>query len=254
MNDDKIFIYSVFGFVGGICLFFKGFQWLKQKRLIENIPTSRIRSLAMGLVEIYGEVVPIKNKIFKSPFSLKDCVYCKYKIEEYRSSGKTSHWVTVDSGIMDSYFYLEDDSGKVLIDTRGADVDICKDFEIRSGIGKSPPPEVIRFLKNKDLKFEGLLGINKKMRYREYFIEPKDKLYIMGTAGDNPFIEDATVQKGVEDTMIQKGHDNSPYHISDKPEHEILSDLKWKVIGGIFGGSALTVVCLIIILYNFKLL
>ena len=39
---------------------------LREKRLIENILTSKIRSIAMGLVEIFGEVVPTEEKILKA--------------------------------------------------------------------------------------------------------------------------------------------------------------------------------------------
>ncbi|MDD5086676.1 MAG: hypothetical protein PHV16_02895, partial [Candidatus Nanoarchaeia archaeon] len=61
-------------FAAGVFLFWEGIKTLKHKRLIENIPTSKIRSLAMGLVEIYGEVVPAYKEVLKSPFSNKDCV------------------------------------------------------------------------------------------------------------------------------------------------------------------------------------
>ena len=54
MSDNELFIYATIGFFVGIYFFFKGFKWLKQKKTIENIPTSKIRSIAMGLVEIFG--------------------------------------------------------------------------------------------------------------------------------------------------------------------------------------------------------
>ena len=38
----------------------------------------------MGLVEIYGEVIPSKGHLLKSPFSNHDCVYYKYEIQELR--------------------------------------------------------------------------------------------------------------------------------------------------------------------------
>ena len=56
-DEDKAFAYAIIGFFGGIYFFIKGFIWLKQKRLIENIPTSTVRSLAMGMAEIYGKRV-----------------------------------------------------------------------------------------------------------------------------------------------------------------------------------------------------
>ena len=69
MPDERILIYSAIGFVAGLVFFLKGFGWLKRKRLIENIPTSTIRSLAMGLVEIYGAVVPAKKRWFDEAFA-----------------------------------------------------------------------------------------------------------------------------------------------------------------------------------------
>jgi hypothetical protein len=43
------------------------------------------------------------------------------------------------------------------------------------------------------------------MKFNEWFIALKDKLYIMGTAGDNPFVEEATETEHSADIMIQKG-------------------------------------------------
>lgn len=252
MAGAELFVYTIIGFIFGLILFIKGFIWLKQKRLIENMPTSKVRSIAMGLVEIFGKVAP--SKILKSPFSNKDCVYYKYTIEEYRRTGKHSRWVTVKKGEEVVHFYLEDDTGKVLIDPKGANVDIPLDFQFNSGLGKDPPLLIKQFLKSNNMGFETFLGINKTMRYTEYFISPNDKLYIMGTAGDNPFVKEGTAKKGVDDVMIQKGKDEKFYYITDKPEREILKTLRWKVAGGIFGGSALSIVCLALILMFLKLL
>jgi len=43
-------------FLGGLFLVYLGFWRLKLKRQIENTPTSKIRSLAIGLIEIQGNV------------------------------------------------------------------------------------------------------------------------------------------------------------------------------------------------------
>ncbi|MBW2999104.1 E3 ubiquitin ligase family protein [Candidatus Woesearchaeota archaeon] len=254
MADDRILLYSIAGFMVGIVLFIKGFKWLKQKRMIENIPTSKIRSLAMGLVEIFGEVFPAEKKVLKSPFSNKDCVYYKYKVEEYRRSGKHSRWVTLKKDEDRVHFFLKDNTGKVLVDSTGANVEIPKDFQFRSSLGKDPPLAVKNFLKKQNMNFESLFGMNKTMRYTEYFIAPKDKLYILGTADDNPFVEEATAKESVEDIMIKKGKHEKFYYISDRHETEILKKFKWKVAGGIFGGGFLSVFCFIVILIYIRLL
>jgi len=254
-------IWTLGFFATGVFLFWEGIKLLKQKRLIENIPTSKIRSLAMGLVEIYGEVVPAYKEILKSPFSNKDCVYYSYTIEEYRSSGKSSSWVVIDAGRKEQPFYLKDDTGGVLIDSKGANVNVSRDFEFNPGFGRKPPDEILNFLKSKGMSRKTLFGFirfgsdEKNMRYREHFIVPKDKLYIMGTAADNPFVEDCTAKNNVEDVMIQKGKNEKMYYISDKPENTLLKKIKWEIFGYIFGGACLSIASLIISFkYFFNLL
>ena len=82
------------------------------------------------------------------------------------------------------------------------------------------------------------------MRYTERYISPNDELYIMGTAGDNPFFKESSAKTGVEDIMIQKGQSEKFYYISTDPEKKILSSLKWKVGIGLFGGAILFVISL----------
>lgn len=247
---DTYFIYCLLGFGLGVFLFFKAFGWLRSKRLIENIPTSKIRSIAMGLVEVYGKVVLFRKEVLKSPFTARDCVYSRFSIEEYRSSGKHSRWVTVRKGVDFIPFYIDDETGSVLVDPKGAGVEILRDNEFKSGFMKDPPDGVKRFLRRSVMDFEGFFGLNKMMRYRESFIEPGDMLYVMGTAGDNPFVEEGTEAGGPGDIMIRKGSGGF-FYISDRPEKSVLGLLRWKVIGGFFGGGLFIVVCIWLILFYF---
>lgn len=242
MLISGFFIVVIFLAIMGIVLFIGGFIILRKKRLIENIPTSKIRSLAMGLVEIVGQVVPVKNKILKSPFSERDCVYYRYTIQEYRRSGKNSHWVTIKKGERKELFYLKDDTGMVLVDPAGASIEVARDNELHSGMGEDPPESVVRFLAANNIAFEGLLGLNKTMRYSESYIAPDDNLYIMGTADENPYADDPMAVQGAEDAMIRKGTQEKMYYISDKQERDILRGLSLKISVCIGIGS----LCLII--------
>jgi hypothetical protein len=119
----------------------------------------------------------------------------------------------------------------------------------KSSPGKDPPEPVTQFLETQNIRFEGwLLGINKNMRFTEYFIAPDDKLYIMGTAMDNPFVKEASAVAGVEDVMISKGKHEKFYYISDKPEHVVLSKYTLLYIGGVGIGSIFIILGLILIL------
>lgn len=243
------FTFLWFGILG-VLFFWGGFRTLKKKRLIENTPTSKIRSLAMGLVEIYGTVIP-KKKTLTSPLTSKDCVYYDYKVQEYRKRGKRSSWVTIRSGTDMTPFELKDETSSVLVDPIGAEVSIPEDFTFESGLLRKDPPNNIKdFLRKNNLTYEGLLGINKQMRFAESYITQKDKLFILGTAGDNPNVKEATSKKNVEDIMIQKGSNNI-YFISDKQEKEVLKKLSLMSVGGIILGSVFILISISTLIFSY---
>ncbi|MBU0536223.1 MAG: E3 ubiquitin ligase family protein [Nanoarchaeota archaeon] len=246
-DEGDIFIGSIIGFFLGLFFFYKGFVWFRLKRLIENMPTSKVRSLAMGLVEVFGEVVPYNNQLLASPLSKKKCVYYDFRIEEERGSGKNRHWVTLAGGTDMLHFILKDDTGQVLVDPKGAEIDAAADLKGSSGLIKSSSPLVAEYLAKRNIR-TSFLGLNSHLRYHEKYIEPKDKVYILGTADDNPFVDEATSQKNEADIMIQKGKNEKIYYISDSSEKGVVKGLAWKAIGGLLGGGILSVVCLAVIL------
>jgi hypothetical protein len=61
-------IWAAFGIGLGIYWFIAGFRELKHTRTIQNIPTSKIATGAVGTnVEIQGEILRDENKILKAP-------------------------------------------------------------------------------------------------------------------------------------------------------------------------------------------
>jgi len=247
-SPARLIIYSAVGFLVGLFLFYAGFMWLKRKRLIEDIPTSKIRSIAMGLVEINGKAHPAKKEIMKSPLTGKECVYYRYMVEKYVQSGKHGHWSTVKTGNSTEPFFVQDETGKVMVDPQHAEVHVPMSYHSQSQWGKDPEPVVKRFLEKENIRFEGrLFGTNYTMRYREWVISPNTELYVMGTADDNPYVEEATAVEGAEDIIIKRGGEKIMM-ISNKKEKQILNTLKWKAILGIAGGALLSTVCLIFII------
>jgi hypothetical protein len=232
----------------GVASFAVGIYFYKKKQLIADTPTSKIRSIAMGLVEIFGQVLPIKERLLKSPFTDKECVYYQFTIEEYRSSGKNSQWVTIKKDEQRSRFYLKDDTGRVLVDPTGASIEARRDFEYQSGLGRDPPEQVIRFLDSNNLAHDGFFGLNKTMRYRETIIVPDENLYIMGTAGENPLKIEAA-ENHVDSIMIQKGKYEKQYYISDKSEKQILKNLS-ALTYGIWGFGIVLIIVGAILLFG----
>ncbi|MFC1722605.1 GIDE domain-containing protein [Nanoarchaeota archaeon] len=251
MAEGEIIFYAAFGLVSGIIMFVKGFIYMRQKKLIEELPTSKIRSIAMGLVEIKGKVMRQKD-LLVSPLMKKKCLWYKFLVEEYVSAGKHSYWKKLDHGNEFKYFFLKDDTAKVQIDPEKAKIEIPADLKCQTHRKDKPPVQVLEYIKINKIKTTGWLSA-RRIRFNEWVIKPGDELYVLGTAGDNPFVEDATGKKNVDDIMIQKGKNEKFYYISNKPEIKILKSFRWKIIGGLYGGGALAVGCLAFLLWVFGL-
>ena len=245
MAEGDGFTWAIIGaFVGGTW-FLSGLRTWNLKRRIENTPTSAIRSLAMGLVEIQGTVKE-HTKLLNGPLTGKPCVYYKYEIQEYRQKGKHSEWVTIKSGEQKTLFCVKDKTGQVLVDPNKAEIEIPADIDKQTGIFKDLPQSIKKYC-TKHIETKGWFGIRKTLRFIERHLAPDDKIFIIGTAGDNPHKEEATAQHSVEDVMIQAKRGN-PFYISDTHEKDVLSSMTRKVYGGLIGGGALFLFCLGIIL------
>jgi hypothetical protein len=92
---------------------------LYYKRMVENTPTSRVRSLSMGVTELAGKVRPYYD--LRTSYTLTRCIFYICRYYKYQRSGESSNWHLtrrVSSGKIP--FYLEDSTGRVLVDPKGA--------------------------------------------------------------------------------------------------------------------------------------
>jgi hypothetical protein len=185
-DPTALLIWCGAGFCAGIGLFIYGFKLLQRRRLILDTPFSKIRSAAMGLVEISGLAVGPYTMI--APITARPCYYYRALVWEYKQSGKNKQWVKVVGECMHLPFFVDDNTGRVLIDPRGADLDLHCDFEEQFcdsffTVKDSAPDNVRQFL--------GRHGIvtNNKIKVQEYCIKPKNSLFILGTLSDNPGLE-----------------------------------------------------------------
>jgi len=93
-------------------LFWGGFYFLLLKRQVENTPTSKVRSIAMGMVEVKGRA--IRQYALVSPMSYAPCVF--YRLTKYHR-GKNQEWLISSVSSSDNVpFYLEDETGRVSVD------------------------------------------------------------------------------------------------------------------------------------------
>lgn len=102
---------------------FFGVRSVRFKRFLENIPTSKIAGMSMGLTEIKGKILkPLDGEALVAPLSQQDCIWYHYTVKERRRSGKNTKWVTITDEQQSQNFLLEDDTGTAPIRVNKADI------------------------------------------------------------------------------------------------------------------------------------
>lgn len=117
---------QVVGLVCSVAVSAGGAWWFLQRfsqaRHLLDTPTSKVRSAAQGYVEFYGVLKEGVAAQLLGPLTHTPCLWWRYKIEEYTSSGKKRSWRTLESGSSEALLQLDDSTGSCLIDPRGAQV------------------------------------------------------------------------------------------------------------------------------------
>jgi hypothetical protein len=185
-DPAALLILCVIGFCTGIVLFLYGFRLLQRRRLILDTPFSKIRSASMGMVEVSGQAVGPYTMI--APITARPCYYYRTLVWEYKQNGKNKQWVKVAGDCMHVPFFIDDNTGRLLVDPRGADLDLHCDFKEEFcdsffTTKDAAPANVHSFLSR-----HGIVTYN-KIKVEEYCIKPKNSLFLLGTLGENPGLE-----------------------------------------------------------------
>jgi hypothetical protein len=172
------------GVAGGLYLFIRGFRLLARKRLLINTPTSKIRSAALGLVEVNGTATGPYT--VPTPITGAPCFLYRTSAWQKSDTSKSDEWKKVAEESLHVPFFLNDSTGQLLVDPNGAELDLHVDFRqnfsdtIFSPHATQP---VLSFLAR-----HGVEASN-KIRIEECSIQPNNPLFIVGTIAENPGIQ-----------------------------------------------------------------
>jgi uncharacterized tellurite resistance protein B-like protein len=187
--------------IGMGLLGFIGYRKMGTKRMIENIPTSKVKGVFPGITEIVGQIQP-HNKVISARYSGDAVVYCRYLMTKLVKSGKKSRWVTVESGVDLNVFNVRDDTGEIPVNAVGADVHAERTHYSRSG----------------------------NLKYYEWTLRPDQEIYVLGPAVlDNPIDQNLTITASREERH---------FVISDQGENSIIR--QYARVGLLILGTALS--------------
>lgn len=188
ISADSVGIIIFLIFLASVCgaSLYGIFRFFHRSRIIDDTPTSKIRSAHQGFVELEGEGRLMKGTPIVSPLSNRACLWYSYKVEhkvrEYdighhdADSLSKSNWETVDSGISDNLFLIADETGICVIDPEGAV--ITPSFS-KTWYGSKSFDVSDETTGSSALSISTLTGSN-KYRYTEKRIDVGEELYLLG--------------------------------------------------------------------------
>jgi hypothetical protein len=233
----------------GSWFFWKGMRAMQTVRLIENTPTARIRSMAMGLVEVRGRARTRSD--VTAPFSRRPCAYWEVDVS-VRGRGRT--WTVVHRNASGQPFYLEDETGSALVYPKGADCRIRFNTE-EECFGLQPPSPYAEYL-HKHGSFMTAAFRLSIMRFRERTLEEGMEVYVLGTAaprsqslvvsegegsGDDDGLGAARRQRLDREHvgLVRKGENDGTFIISQEHEEALTMGMRIKAAAMILGGPPL---------------
>jgi len=273
-------IYLLLGFGAGLYWFYKGFRVYREYRVLADTPEIPIGSMAMGLVEIHGKASAPQT--VASPVTHTPCCFYQVEIERWITDKNGGHWSHAATDADGVRFYLEDASGKVLVDAHHAEYDLIQSAKVQTGSsvggslgrmfsGMGAPTvatgtvateadlfsyahsAISRVGGSFSLGGGNLLnlggginlgsGLSNRYRLSEYLILPGHWYDLTGTCVENP-----TPQDEHDRNLIMKGTNEPTFLISWRGEKEIEGTLRNRATLRIFGGGALSVACLALLL------
>lgn len=243
---------------GGPWLFAQGFKALRVQTLIRNTPTARVRSMAIGLVEVNGTVVPRSRTV--APFSGLSCAWWGVEIQVLSSKSKhgTRSWRTVHRADSGRPFYLRDATGVALVYPQGADCKVAFDV-VEETHGFGVPQMYTDFMESRNLALRHLWSVS-PMRFRERRLEEGRAVYVLGRANPKSvartvsFDEEVLEATGTDSygarhvreldddvaAVIRRGPGDPAFIISTTSEKTETLLYGLKAAGGLVGGPLLT--------------
>jgi len=261
LNGDtlKLDILLTAGFGASLYYFFKGLQVFREYRVLMDTPQTPIRSVAMGLVDIHGKATT--DQPVTSPVTNTPCCFYKVDIERWITDKSGGNWIQIATDAEGPRFYLEDASGKVLVDAHHAEYDLLPSACVvtardssspgerivskrkrasRGGREPLPPADLFSYAAGASARHSAWGGgVHGRFRLTEFLVVPDHWYDITGTCVENPKPQDER-----DRSMIAKGTHEPTFLITWRGEKEIRGTLRKRAAKHIFGGGAVAIVCL----------
>jgi hypothetical protein len=213
---------AFFGLVFGGFALYGGWGRFKNAQLIRNTPTSTIRSMPVGAVEVNGEAAPVEEPL-TSPLTQQDACMYQLRVREYRPDGEDdSDWETVFYTSKHVPFRLDDGTGKVRIDPDDAQLEIDRETGVDVDDGELPPKPVREWANQHGIDSRHLTSTSRYDRkLQERVLEDGESAYVFGGAQRR---EEARFAENERNLVVREHDGTETFIVSDQSEGELLED------------------------------
>jgi len=247
----------------GAGLFAYGFILYRRYQRLQDTPRTTARAVAMGFVHVHGKTVA--GETLQSPITKVPCCYYSCSIEHWEKRRK--RWISISRDTRFCPFYVDDGTGRVLVNPAGARFDLSRTFAgtigtkatdtvqpnstsnsyIDKTLNVAPPSEAeLLGMKtaaaNRQFNIKQLNGtppqeiLNKvypddaPYRFTEICLPIGREIAVFGTCTENPNSSDVS--------MIVKGQRDKILLISSNPEAKAEGNLRSTAIKFAVAGAA----------------
>lgn len=179
---------AIVGTLFGLILFAVGFYLLRRSRQLMDKPFSKVRSAAIGLVELQGTVVG--PYVMSSPITRQPTLYHRVRIEVHRPGNDKE----LERRCQEAFhlpFFFKDQTGVVLVNPDQAEIDLPSSFfakyspsMIAEGRVAAGVPELLR---------RHQVPSGRSIEVTECCLRPNARVFIVGTLSINPDLKVAPV-------------------------------------------------------------
>jgi len=233
------FIVSTSSVLAGTYAFLYGLRQLRLRRYLRNVPRSKIRSAAIGPVEICGTAVGPYTVV--PPHGGLECL-CYWRVTE----AKTAQFISAP-------LYLDDGTGTLMIAPRALDMSLIPSLLEPGVYGTVCPGQTIFVLgslqENPWAKEEYNPHRDELSRIGPGFVSRVEADILRSSASPlYPSGVEADLDREFDlfpPTILMRG--NGPFVISEKSQRDVLAELRVKTHVGIWGGPVLALLGLAVL-------
>lgn len=215
----------------GSVYFVLGWGAFRRVQLFRGTPTSTVRSLPVGTVEVKGVARPVDEPL-TAPLTGRDACAYELTVERKSSSRKGSSRFTELELRKHVPFRVDDGTGEVRVDPRGAELALGGGEEVEVPAEQPPPAAIAEWAEEgafeegeafreggepdgEEVREELTSPGGRRRWITEHVLEPGETAYVWGGAHRR---EDADQAENVRNLVIREDEGAGVFYVSDKPE------------------------------------